>query len=305
MAKRANKPGIHRPASAAEPDPRGERLQKLIAAAGLASRRAAEQLIRGGRVSVNGRVVTQLGARAHPGRDRVRVDGRPLPRAERIRYYLVHKPRGVVTTTDDPQSRRTVMDLLPPGRERLFPVGRLDAASEGLVLLTNDGRVAQALLHPSFQVPRVYRVSIDGALDAAAMRQLSAGIELDGLPTARCELRLIERDPQRSRVEVKLAEGRRRQLRRMFEAVGHPVRRLLRVRFGPLRLGGLPPGEWRRLRPDEIVAIERMAHEALRGKGRGGGGSQDAGSLPASQSRGRRNSSHRRASGDPGSGRQS
>ena len=240
---------------------------------------------------MNGRVVTRLGERAHPERDRVRVDGRPLPRAARPLYYLVHKPRGVVTTTDDPQARRTVLDLLPPSRQRLFPVGRLDVASEGLVLLTNAGRVAQALLHPSFQVPRVYRVSVDGSVDADAMRRLCSGIELDGVLTARCELRLLERDPQRTRVEVQLGEGRRRQIRRMFESVGHPVRRLLRVRFGPLRLGGLRPGEWRRLRPDEVEAVERMAREAQRQAGPAGPPAQEGGSASESQSRGRRKSS--------------
>ena len=208
-------------------------------------------------MSVNDRTVTRLGTRARPGLDRVRVDGRPLPRAERPRYYLVHKPRGVVTTTRDPRARRTVLDLLP-ARERLFPVGRLDADSEGLVLLTNDGRAAQALLHPSFQVPRVYRVSVDGEVGAPALRRLAAGVELDGARTAPCELRVLERDPHRTRLEVRLTEGRRRQIRRAFEAVGHPVRRLLRVRFGPLRLGGLRPGDWRRLRPEEVAAVERM-----------------------------------------------
>jgi 23S rRNA pseudouridine2605 synthase len=240
----------------------GERLQKVIAQAGIASRRAAEKLIVEGRVRVNGRVVAELGTRVDPRRDRVSVDGRRIRGAARPRYYVVHKPRGVVTTTDDPQARRTVLDLVP-ARERLFPVGRLDAASEGLILMTNDGAVAQAMLHPSFEVPRVYQVSVDGRVDAATMSKLSAGIELEtGERTAPCEVRLLARDPARTRLEIRLTEGRRRQIRRMLEQVGHPVRRLLRVQFGPLHLRGLRPGEWRRLRGEEAAALDRMAEQA-------------------------------------------
>ncbi len=242
--------------------PRGERLQKVIAAAGLASRRAAEELIAEGRVSVNGRVVTRPGTRIDPARDRVRVDGRRLPARTPPRYYIVHKPRGVVTTTDDPQARRTVVELVR-ARERLFPVGRLDAASEGLVLLTNDGLLAQAMLHPSFEVPRVYLVTVDGVVDAGVMSSLAAGVEIGpGEHTRPCEISLVSRDESRTKLQVQLVEGQRRQLRRMFESAGHPVRRLVRVQFGPLKLRGLRPGEWRRLRPDEAAAVGRMAEQA-------------------------------------------
>ena len=236
---------------------RGERLQKLIAAAGLASRRGAEVLIREGRVRVNGRVVTQLGARADARRDRISVDGRRLGRPARHRHYLLYKPRGVVTTTRDPHVRRPVTDLVP-SRERLFPVGRLDAASEGLLLLTNDGELAQVLLHPSFAVPRTYRVSVDGMVRAPVLRRIAQGVEVRGRRTSPCEVKLLAQEEARSSLEITLVQGRRRQIREMMRAVGHPVRRLLRVRFGPLRLRGLAPGESRPLTPTEKRALERM-----------------------------------------------
>ncbi len=240
---------------------RGERLQKLIAAAGLASRRGAEAMILEGRVRVNGRVVTQLGARADAARDRISVDGRRLGRPRRRRHYLLYKPRGVVTTTRDPHAKRTVTDLVR-SRERLFPVGRLDAASEGLLLLTNDGELAQVLLHPSFAVPRTYRVSVDGRVRAPALRSIARGVEVRGRLTSPCEVKLLTQDEERSSLEITLVEGRRRQIREMMRVVGHPVRRLLRVRFGPLRLRGLAPGESRPLTPPETQALERMVAQA-------------------------------------------
>ena len=243
---------------------REERLQKILAAAGIASRRAAEALIREGRVRVNGRVVTELGTRAHPQRDRILVDGRRVAGKSRRQSYLVYKPRGVVSTTRDPHATKTVLDLVS-SRERLFPVGRLDAPSEGLLLLTNDGELTQALLHPSFEVPRTYRVSVEGELSGAEAQQISAGIELDGRQTAPCDVRVLSAAPDRSVVEITLIEGRRRQIREMMRALDHPVRRLLRIRFGPLRLGSLKPGESRRLRPAETQALERMV---ARAKGR-------------------------------------
>jgi len=246
------------------PDARGERLQKILAAAGIASRRAAETMILDGRVSVNGRVVRTLGTRADAARDRILVDGRRVGRPSRARYYLVHKPRGVVTTTREPGSRRTVLDLVPSSRGRLFPVGRLDAASEGLVLLTNDGAAAQRLLHPSFEVPRTYRVSVDGAVRSHGLRTLADGIELDGRPTAPCGVRLLSSSEERSVVQIELIEGRRHQIRRMFESVGHPVRRLVRTRFGPLRLTGIAPGDARPATPAERETLGRMLRDAPR-----------------------------------------
>ncbi len=240
---------------------RGERLQKILAAAGIASRRAAEALIREGRVRLNGRVVTELGTRADPRRDRIHVDGRRVATKGRRQSYLVYKPRGVVTTTRDPYATKTVLDLVS-SRERLFPVGRLDAPSEGLLLLTNDGELTHALLHPSFEVPRTYRVSVKGQLSDVEARQIAGGMELDGRRTAPCEVRVLSAAPNRSVVEITLIEGRRRQIREMMRALDHPVRRLLRIRFGPLRLGSLKPGESRRLRPAESQALERMVARA-------------------------------------------
>ncbi len=216
-----------------------------------------------GRVRVNGVVVRELGTRADPASDRISIDGKRLPRRAQPRYYLVYKPRGVVTTTGDPHAKKTVLDLVP-SRERLFPVGRLDAASEGLILLTNDGDAAQALLHPSFEVARTYKVSVDGAVNADALRRLGSGIEIEGERTAPCEVEIVERDSSRTVLEMTLVQGRRRQIRKMLDSVGHPVRRLLRVRFGPLRLRGLRSGDWRPLTSAEASALERMRAQALR-----------------------------------------
>ena len=233
------------------------RLQKVLASAGIASRRRAEDLIREGRVSVNGKIVDQLGTRVDPDQDRVRVDGRPVRGREPLKYYVLHKPRGVVSTTRDRHAKRTVVDLTSDVR-RLFPVGRLDAASEGVILLTNDGEVAQRLLHPSYAVPRTYRVSVEGRVLADDLRTLRRGIDLDG-QLARVEsARLLEASAERSRVELVLVEGRRHQIRKMLDALGHPVRRLRRIRFGPLTLRGLAPGECRPLRPEEHAALRQL-----------------------------------------------
>ncbi len=249
-----------RPSEARE---RPIRLQKILASAGIASRRAAEELIRAGRVQVNGQPVSRLGTRADHARDRIEVDGRRVGRPRRALHYLVYKPRVVVTTTRDPHAKRTVVDLVP-SRERLFPVGRLDAASEGLLLLTNDGAIAHALLHPRFQVPRSYRVSVDGAPKSEALRRLASGIELEGRRTAPCEVSVLERGTERSVLELELIEGRRHQIRAMLRAVGHPVRRLVRVRFGPLGLRGLRPGEFRRLDAGEQRALLALVADAER-----------------------------------------
>jgi len=246
----------------------GMRLQKVLADAGVASRRAAEVMIREGRVSVNGKVVREPGTRADPRRDRVQLDGERIGRPAEHQYYILYKPRGVVSTTRDPHAKRTVTDLVP-SKERLFPVGRLDSASEGLVLLTNDGAVAQQMLHPSFRVPRTYKVAVDGCVRAAALEQLSRGIEIEGQMTAPCDVLLIEQAEERSVLEMTLIEGRRRQIRLMLDAVGHPVRRLLRVRFGPLTLRGLSSGAWRPLDAAERDALLAMLEGSRPSKGAG------------------------------------
>ena len=245
------------------PTPGPLRLQKLLSAAGVASRRAAEQLVADGRVAVNGRTVREPGARADPARDDVRVDGRRIARQVRRRYVLLHKPRGYVTTRSDPHRRKTVLDLVPGVREYVYPVGRLDYDSEGLLLLTNDGALAAVLTHPRHGVARVYEATVRGVPSAARLRRLGAGVELDGRPTAPAEVRLLRRGAaERSGealVRILIREGRNRQVRRMFDAIGHPVRRLRRTRLGPVGLGGLRPGASRDLTPAEVGALRRAA----------------------------------------------
>jgi len=251
------------------------RLQKLLADAGLASRRAAEEWIRAGRVRVNGKIA-QLGDGADAGADDVRVDGRRIE-AEPRRYWLLHKPQNVLTTTADPWAaeagRRTVLELLPAAarRTRLVPVGRLDLNSEGLLLLTNDGAVVQALLHPSHGCEREYRVDVWGNVEPATARKLAGGVELDDGRTNPCDVRVLGYDARQdtSRLVMVLREGRKRQIRRSLRALGHPVRRLLRVRMGPLRLGELPRGHARELTHGEQRELLRLV--------RGGGGKPRAG----------------------------
>ncbi len=236
------------------------RLQKILAAAGLASRRGAEDLLRAGRVRVNGRPA-QLGASADPARDRIEIDGRRIHVAP-AEYWLLHKPRGVITTRRDPQGRPTVVDLVPESEQRLFPVGRLDRETEGLVLLTNDGPLAHALLHPSRGVEREYRVDVRGRIGAAALRRLAAGVELKGgIRTAPAKVGrgVWNARDGTTRFTLTLIEGRKRQIRRACASLGFPVVRLLRVRLGPLRLGNLAPGATRALSARERRALERLS----------------------------------------------
>ena len=228
------------------------RVQKLLAAAGVASRRAAEALVRAGRVRVNGRVAG-LGDSADPERDEIEVDGVAIARAPLV-YWVLHKPKGVITTVRDPQGRPTAVGLVPDRRHRLFPVGRLDRDTEGLLLLTNDGRVAQALLHPSYASEREYEVRVRGRIAAESLRRLAEGVELeDGLTApARVGPSRYDVASDASRFALTIVEGRKRQIRRALAALGHPVRRLVRVRMGPLRLGRLAPGASR-----ELSAAER------------------------------------------------
>ncbi|RPJ72447.1 MAG: rRNA pseudouridine synthase [Acidobacteria bacterium] len=246
--------------------PRGaERLQKILSGAGVASRRAAERLIVEGRVSVNGTVVRELGTKADPDVDDVRVDGRGIKRATRRLYFLLNKPRGYVTTRSDPEGRRTVLDLLSGVHDYVFPVGRLDYDSEGLLLLTNDGELAAQLTHPSHEVPREYHARIRGVPDAHAIRRLAQGIVLDGRRTAPAVIRLVEQglgeDGSQALLSLTLHEGRTRQVRRMCEAVGHPVVRLRRVRIGPISDPALPLGAYRPLMPREIAALKKVVKQ--------------------------------------------
>ncbi|MGH9509784.1 MAG: pseudouridine synthase [Terriglobales bacterium] len=246
------------------------RLQKIIAAAGIASRRKAEEMIVAGRVTVNGQVVTELGTKADPERDHIRVDGKLLHGAEHYVYLLMNKPRGYVTTVSDPENRPTVMHLLRGVNARVYPVGRLDYTSEGLLLMTNDGALAYKLTHPSSHVPRTYLVKLSGKPSAEAMGKLRSGIEIGGpsapgsLPrttTSPTRIHLV-RDATNPWYEVTLFEGRNRQIRRMFEEVGHHVEKIKRVKLGPLELD-VPPGTFRKLSPEEVGMLRRAASGSL------------------------------------------
>ena len=254
----------------------GVRLQRFLARCGLGSRRGAESLITAGRVRVNGRTVTELGTRVDPDRDRVEVDGAEVtPEAET--WIAMNKARGAVTTRDDPRGRRTVYDALPDRFGTLFHVGRLDRQSEGLLLLTNDGATAHRLTHPSFGLRRVYNVRTARPLSDEEFERLCGGVSLeDGPARPVAASRLPDDRRGGSRLRLTLAEGRNREIRRMLEAVGHRVVRLRRVRYGPIRLEGLPPGEWRRLDAAEVAALKdaaaRPAPKRRPGRtGRGGG----------------------------------
>lgn len=230
-----------------------QRLQKVIAGAGLMSRRAAEDLIRAGRVTVDGRVA-RLGERADPERARVEIDGVPVPVAPERVTYLLYKPLGVVSTVSDPQGRRTVVDLVP-ATPRVYPVGRLDADSEGLLLLTNDGELTQRVTHPRFGVTKTYSVLVEGRMTPGEVRRLVEGIDLEDGPARAGAARLVDATPQRSLVEVVMEEGRNREIRRMMATLGRPVRSLVRTAIGPIRDRRLAPGTWRVLRPAEVAAL--------------------------------------------------
>jgi 23S rRNA pseudouridine2605 synthase len=234
------------------------RLQKIISQAGIASRRAAEKLIAEGRVSVNGETVTAMGTKADPVRDDIRVDGRRIKSTERLRYILLYKPAGYVTTRSDPQRRRTVIDLLHGVREYVYPVGRLDYDTQGLLLLTNDGDLAARLTHPRHQVDRTYEVYVAGMPDDEALDRLRRGIPLDGRRTLPADVLLVNkgRRDHKGVLIITIREGRNRQVRRMLEAVGHPVDSLRRIRFGPLSDRGLRPGEWRELTDAEVEKLK-------------------------------------------------
>jgi len=262
----------------------GIRLQKILSAAGRASRRAAESLIEAGRVTVNGETITALGSRADPVRDDIRLDGRRVGLPAVRRYLVLNKPRGYVTTRRDPQHRRTVLDLIPDVTEYVYPVGRLDYDSEGLLLLTNDGDLAARLTHPRHGVPRVYEATVRGVPTEARLRRLAVGVPVDGRRAAPAGVRLLAnpfaKRSDESRVRIVLREGRNRQVRRMLEAIGHPVRRLRRVELGPLRLGRLRPGAVRELRAGEVAALQRASRRPAPPKPRRAGGRRPAGPGP-------------------------
>lgn len=235
------------------------RLQKALAAAGVASRRNSEQLIEEGRVEVNGSVVTEQGTRVDPVKDVIRVDGSRIPPPRRHRYMVLNKPRGVVSTMDDPEGRRTLAEFLPRGnKDRLFHVGRLDTDSDGLILLTNDGDFAHRMSHPSWEVPKTYLVEAAGVMDNKTLKRLEKGVTLDDGPVKPDRVKLVSRSARQTLLTVTLHEGRNRVVRRMFDAVAHPVDRLARVAIGPVKLGQLPVGESRDLTREELGALLDM-----------------------------------------------
>jgi 23S rRNA pseudouridine2605 synthase len=236
------------------PEGEGERLQKVLAAAGYGSRRVCEELIADGRVTVNGEVAI-LGRRVDPASDRIEVDGHPAPTRPGLVHYLLNKPRGVVSTAKDTHGRPTVVDLVP-AEPRVFPVGRLDADTEGLLVLTNDGDLAHLLTHPSRGVEKEYLTHVaNGPLSAGALRRLRDGVELDDGVTAPAQVS----QPEPGLLRITIHEGRNRQVRRMCEAVGHPVQRLVRVRVGSVSDRRLKPGNWRPLTSDEVRSLYESA----------------------------------------------
>jgi pseudouridine synthase len=233
-----------------------ERLQKILSRAGIASRRKAEELIREGRVTVNGAAITELGSKADLERDKIKVDGKLLHAPARPVYIALHKPDKTVTTVSDPEGRRTVMELLRAVKERVYPVGRLDYHSEGLLLLTNDGEVANAITSAASHLPKTYLVKINGTLTGDQEQQFREGLPLSGHRTKPAGLRLVHR-AENSWYEVRLFEGRKNQIRLMFKHFGCLVEKLKRIRIGPLELGPLKPGEFRRLTPVEVERLKR------------------------------------------------
>lgn len=230
------------------------RLQKFLAQCGVASRRKAEELIRGGKVRVNGHVVTEMGTKVST-EDRVEVNGKVVRPEKKKVYILLHKPRGYVTTVSDPEGRKTVLDLVKDVRERVYPVGRLDYDSSGLLLLTNDGEFANYMMHPKNEILKVYIATVKGNPSEEALDKLRNGIRIDDYVTAPAFVRVLSVYEKKTKLEITIHEGHNRQIRKMCEKIGHPVVRLKRIAYGSLELGDLKPGEWRFLTEKEVKQL--------------------------------------------------
>lgn len=224
------------------------RLQKYLSLCGVSSRRAAEQLILDKQVTVNG-AVAKLGSSVDPDQDVIKVGGKPVRPPDSFVYYLINKPRSVVSTTSDPLGRRTITSFVPT-KIRLYPVGRLDYDSEGLMLLTNDGALTQKLTHPSYQVTKTYRVLVKGKISGSAIAQLESGVKIEGQMTAPAQVEIVESQPNNTWINITIHEGRNRQIRKMCEAIGYPVMRLIRLKLGDWELGNLKPGEYKQIQLD-------------------------------------------------------
>ncbi|MDN5348576.1 MAG: rRNA synthase [Clostridia bacterium] len=243
------------------------RLQKFLSQAGVASRRHAEEMIASGRVKVNGRVVKVMGVQVDPQKDRVEVDGRPVSLESKKVYLLLYKPEGYVTTAFDPQGRPKVIDLVRDVPQRVFPVGRLDYRTEGLLLLTNDGDLALKLTHPRYGIPKTYLALVKGVPGAEKIERLRRGVELEDGCTAPARVRLVKIKQGNALLELTLREGKKREVRRMCAAVGHPVLKLKRVKFAFLTLGSLRPGQYRHLTPEEVRRLKEIAlHQPMEGR---------------------------------------
>ena len=232
-----------------------ERLQKFLADAGIASRRKSEELIVKGKIRVNGTVVTELGTQVDPEKDTVEYEGRVISKDERRMVLMLNKPKEVISTVSDPQGRKTIMDFLPDHFPRLYPVGRLDYESEGMILLTNDGELANKISHPKHKVRKVYSVWVYGFPSKEAMATFSKGIELEDGKTGPALIKLVKKGKNASEMEVEISEGKKRQIRRMFESLGHPVFRLVRTQIGELKMGTMEPGKYKVLKEEEIKRI--------------------------------------------------
>ncbi len=232
-----------------------ERLQKVLAKAGIASRRKAEELIKQGKVKVDGKVVTEMGTKVDPETQNIECNGIPLAPREKKIYILLYKPTGFLSTVHDPQSRPIVTDLLHNIKERVYPVGRLDLDTEGALILTNDGQLAQKILHPSHEVNKTYVARVKGRPGKKKLEALSKGIELEGRKTWPAHIEVLENKSQYTTIQIIIHEGRKRQVRKMFEAIGHPVLKLKRAAYGRLHLGELGPGKYRFLSPGDIKLI--------------------------------------------------
>ncbi|OAH55929.1 MULTISPECIES: pseudouridine synthase [Bacillaceae] len=236
-----------------------ERLQKVIAQAGIASRRKAEQLIEEGKVTVNGKKITELGTKVGLN-DEVEVEGVPIERERKV-YYLFYKPRGIISAVTDDKNRKTVVDYFPYVEERIFPVGRLDYDTSGLLLMTNDGEFANLMTHPRYQMDKTYIVKTEGIVERHLLKRIMSGVQLEDGKTAPAKVKelAIDRKKNRSLLEVTIHEGRNRQVRRMFETIGHPVQKLRRERFAHLTLHGLNAGEYRELTAHEVKQLRTLA----------------------------------------------
>lgn len=234
------------------------RLNKFLAQSGVASRREADRLIQDGRVKINGRVVTELGIKIDEFNDRVEVDKRPVKLPSERVYLVLNKPAGYLVTVEDPRQRKTVMELLPPLPQRVFPVGRLDSETEGVLLLTNDGELAHRLTHPRYEVKKLYEVRVKGFVEDRDLEKLDKGLFIDGRKTAPARAKIIYRNREKSLISLEIHEGRKHEVRKMLYALGFEVKKLRRVSFAGITVKGLRRGFWRRLRPEEVARLRKL-----------------------------------------------